>query len=74
VPEPAARPAQDICPICDGPNDCGLAAGGTTCWCFSTAIPPAALARIPGPARDQSCICPTCAGRTDAARPAAAGS
>jgi hypothetical protein len=75
VPEPdAASLAQDACPICGGPNDCGLAAGDTTCWCFGAAIPPAALARVPDAARDQTCICPACAGQTAAGRPSSAGS
>jgi len=65
VTEPeAAQPAQDTCPLCGGPNGCGLAAGDTTCWCFTASIPPAALARVPDAARDRSCICAVCAGQT----------
>jgi hypothetical protein len=47
--------------LCGGPNGCGLAAGGTTCWCFTASIPAAALERVPDTARDRSCICPDCA-------------
>jgi hypothetical protein len=62
VPDPAAAsPSQDTCPLCGGPNGCGLAAGGTTCWCFTASIPAAALERVPDTARDRSCICPDCA-------------
>jgi hypothetical protein len=61
---PAVRP--DICPVCGGPNGCGIAAGASTCWCFTAAIPAAALERIPDEARDRSCICAACAGQTGA--------
>jgi hypothetical protein len=68
VPEPdAANPAQDTCPICGSENDCGLAAGDSTCWCFTAAIPPAALERIPDAARNRRCICAACAGQAGAA-------
>jgi hypothetical protein len=50
-----------ICPICGSGNACGLVAGASTCWCFTTPIPPAALARVPDAARDRSCICQACA-------------
>ena len=65
----SAPPAQDTCPLCGGPNSCGLAAGDTTCWCFTATIPDAALERVPDAARDRRCICAACAGQT-AARPA----
>jgi hypothetical protein len=60
----AAQPAQDTCPLCGGPNGCGLAAGDTTCWCFTASIQPAVLERIPDADRNRSCICATCAGQT----------
>jgi hypothetical protein len=52
---------QDTCPICGGPNACGLAAGASTCWCFETRIPAEAIARVPAEALDRSCICQACA-------------
>jgi hypothetical protein len=61
---PTVRP--DTCPVCGGPNGCGIAAGASTCWCFTAAIPAAALERIPDEARDRSCICAACAGQTGA--------
>jgi hypothetical protein len=73
VPEPADQTSRTLCPICGGPNDCGLAAGKTTCWCFGAEIPAAALARVPDAARDQRCICPACAGQTAGDRPSPAG-
>ena len=55
VPDPAAAPSsQDVCPLCGGPNDCGLAAGADTCWCFTASIPAAALERVPDEARDRT--------------------
>jgi len=61
-----ALPAQDTCPLCGGPNGCGLAAGATPCWCFTASIPAAALERVPDEARDRRCICAACAGQTAA--------
>jgi len=52
---------QDLCPLCGGPNGCGLVAGANSCWCFETRIPAAVLERVPAEARDRSCICQTCA-------------
>ena len=74
VPESdGANSAQDICPLCGGPNGCGIAAGADTCWCFTAAIPPAALERVPDEARDRTCICAACAsqapGQTGTAPP-----
>lgn len=67
VPDSAAEsPARDTCPICGGPNACGIAAGDTTCWCFTASIPAAALERVPDEAKDRTCICAACAGQTDA--------
>jgi hypothetical protein len=56
----------DTCPVCGGPNGCGIAAGASTCWCFTASIPAEALDRIPDEARDRSCICAACAGQTGA--------
>jgi hypothetical protein len=73
VADPAgALPAQDVCPLCGAANDCGLAAGASTCWCFTATIPAAAIAQVPEAARDRSCICAACAGQTEAAPPSPA--
>jgi hypothetical protein len=50
------------CPVCSGANDCGLARGASTCWCFDATLAPAALAAIPEAARGRVCICRGCAG------------
>lgn len=63
----------DTCPVCGGPNGCGLAAGASTCWCFTASIPAAALERVPEAARDRSCLCAACAGQTAAAPRSAVG-
>ncbi len=49
------------CPLCGQPNECGIAAGESTCWCFETAIPAEALEKVPPEARGAACICKTCA-------------
>ena len=49
------------CPLCGGPNDCGIAQGKSDCWCFSTSIPPDVLARVPEDQRNVTCVCRTCA-------------
>lgn len=52
------------CPLCGGPNGCGPAAQGSfdvACWCREARVSPEALARVPLPARGQSCLCAQCA-------------
>jgi hypothetical protein len=49
------------CPLCGAANNCGIALGQTTCWCFSAAIPPEVLARVPVDQRNQVCVCRQCA-------------
>jgi hypothetical protein len=53
--------------VCRGANDCGLARGASTCWCFDVAIPAEALAAIPDAARGRVCICRGCAGLSEIA-------
>jgi hypothetical protein len=53
------------CPLCREPNDCQLAAGRTTCWCFETPVPPDVLARVPLEAQGVACVCKRCAGPPD---------
>lgn len=49
------------CPLCGEPNDCGMAAGNSACWCFGVTIPGEVLERIPDAAKDKVCICRRCA-------------
>jgi hypothetical protein len=51
----------EICPLCDGPNDCGTAAGQSTCWCFEVRIDAATLARVPEASQGSRCVCRRCA-------------
>lgn len=54
----------NTCPLCGGPNGCAPAASGsfdTPCWCTTTPIDPAVLARIPEAQRNQACVCRNCA-------------
>lgn len=59
-----------LCPVCGFSNRCSLADPRTAdqpCWCFSERIDPALLAALPDEIRNQSCLCPRCAGVEDAA-------
>lgn len=60
------------CPLCNAPNQCGMAAGRGTCWCFEQTIPREVLARVPEEAKDRVCVCARCAagerGRDDGLR------
>jgi hypothetical protein len=49
------------CPLCGKPNQCGMVAGKTTCWCTSVTIPKAVIDLIPSDARGVACVCPECA-------------
>ncbi|MGD1066040.1 MAG: cysteine-rich CWC family protein [Vulcanimicrobiaceae bacterium] len=58
--------AVERCPLCDGDNACGAAAGEPTCWCFTERIPPDVLERIPPEARGRVCVCRACATQDNA--------
>ncbi|RRV06716.1 helicase [Pseudomonas sp. v388] len=58
------------CPLCGFTNQCSLADPRTAdqaCWCFSAIIDPARLEALPAELRNRACLCPRCAGITDAA-------
>jgi hypothetical protein len=57
------------CSLCGGPNDCGIAAGAGTCWCFTVEIPSDVRDRIPPDARDLACVCRACAERQQVGEP-----
>ncbi len=48
------------CPLCQGQNDCGVAAGRGVCWCFSATVPAEVRERMPEVALDQACDCRGC--------------
>ena len=52
----------DRCPICGGPNDCGMAAGKSECWCASVKISAGALEKVPEGAKGKVCVCRKCGG------------
>jgi hypothetical protein len=57
------------CPLCDAPNECAPALAGTfdtPCWCDDVTVDPVALARLPEPERNRSCLCRKCVDATDA--------
>jgi len=49
------------CPLCGQPNECGIAAGKSTCWCFTTKVPAEVLKKISPAARGVACVCKACA-------------
>jgi hypothetical protein len=52
------------CPLCGNPNECQLAAGRKTCWCFfEMRVHADVLARIPFEAQGLACVCRRCATR-----------
>ena len=53
--------SSDRCPVCGAQNDCGMAAGRTSCWCTSKTFPADSLARVPEEARNVACLCRGCA-------------
>lgn len=62
-------PRADICPVCGFSNRCTLADPRTAanpCWCFSAQIDPAVLASLPEALRNTACLCPRCAGVSQA--------
>ena len=48
------------CPLCGNNNDCGVAAGQESCWCFTEPVPPEILKRIPARAHGIACVCQRC--------------
>ena len=55
------------CPLCGQTNQCGMAAGATSCWCFDTKIPADVLEKLPPEARELACVCRACATGADGA-------
>ncbi|WP_308196646.1 cysteine-rich CWC family protein [Shewanella insulae] len=55
------HPNASLCPLCQQPNDCALAARreGDTCWCHHQEFVP--KAKIPQAIAPDSCICQACA-------------
>ncbi|HUL76591.1 MAG TPA: cysteine-rich CWC family protein [Vicinamibacteria bacterium] len=49
------------CPLCGEDNDCGMAKGKATCWCFFVTIPRDVLDRVPAEAKGIACVCRACA-------------
>ena len=63
-----ASPSPALCPACGASNDCTLADPSTAdqaCWCFSVSIDPAIIQALPDEMRNQTCLCPRCAGVND---------
>jgi len=60
--EPGLEPTAAVCPLCGNANECGVAAGAASCWCFTAVIPDSVLARVPPDQRNRTCVCRQCAG------------
>jgi hypothetical protein len=50
----------DRCPICGGPNECGMAAGKSECWCANVKISAEAKGKVPKGAKGKVCVCEKC--------------
>ena len=48
------------CPLCGEANECALAAGASTCWCFQLTVPADVLERVPAEAQAVACVCQAC--------------
>ena len=70
-PSDPNAPSVDVatCALCGSANDCGLARGETTCWCFEVVVPPSLLAQIPEALRDRACVCRACVERASRGLP-----
>jgi hypothetical protein len=52
-----------ICPLCNQPNNCGLADPANTdgnCWCFRVVLPNRVVQGVPADAVNKRCICRAC--------------
>ncbi|WP_280191827.1 cysteine-rich CWC family protein [Delftia sp. PS-11] len=58
-----------LCPLCGRSSQCAIIAGADPllCWCMTTPVAPASLARIPPQMRGKACLCPACAAGAPAA-------
>lgn len=54
------------CPLCSNANECQLAAGRATCWCFYIRVHADVLARVPFDTQGLACVCRQCATGGDA--------
>jgi hypothetical protein len=59
----------DRCPQCGGPNECGMAAGKSECWCFQVKIAAEALQRVSEEAKLKQCVCRKCASVSERSTP-----
>lgn len=75
---PADSVASDprLCPLCGQPNQCAMEIEKQTgvlqsaCWCCTAAISAELLNQISEIARNQACVCASCAAKGAAGAPA----
>jgi hypothetical protein len=48
------------CPLCGGPNGCGMKTGNGACWCSEATIARNVLTRVPAELQRKVCICQAC--------------
>lgn len=48
------------CPLCRQANQCGMADGTGTCWCFDSPVPLKILEQVPSEVSACACLCRTC--------------
>ena len=48
------------CPLCRQRNECGMADGTGTCWCFDLSIKADVLNPVPRELASLACLCRTC--------------
>lgn len=54
------RPDPSICPLCERPNECGLAAGEGYCWCFDLSRPAVQPSAAGCAVPEDVCLCQAC--------------
>lgn len=53
--------ASSTCPVCGRNNRCGIAAGGTTCWCFGETVDAGLVEWLQQRHLPAHCLCRACA-------------
>lgn len=59
IPAPETRTG--VCPLCGAGNECAVAEGHGTCWCFFERVDTGVTEFAATHGLDSSCLCPSCA-------------
>ena len=60
APSPSPTAGSPRCPLCNEPNQCGMAAGAPRCWCYDAVLPEELIEKLPEHFRGVVCICQKC--------------